>query len=162
VNRDQPAAPGSQRPAQGSAAPLEKTYWQAIEIAGKPVAGDSNRDVHLVFEAGERVSGSDGCNRVTGTYQLTGTGIKFGPLLGTQLACRQGAEVERAFRTALVNATQWRIVGNRLELSDAANMLLVRFESRADRTSTLPPQPTARTGDTSWQLVNARSAAVER
>jgi len=38
-------------------------------VAGKPTpTQDPKREAHLQFQAGGRVSGSDGCNRMTGTY----------------------------------------------------------------------------------------------
>jgi heat shock protein HslJ len=44
---------------------LEATYWKAIELAGTPTPPqDAKREAHLVFQTG-RVSGSNGCNRVT-------------------------------------------------------------------------------------------------
>ena len=51
------------------------------------------------------------------------------------MACSNSGEAERAFRDALGNTTLWRIIGNRLDLVDAAGTLLARFEaSGSDRT----------------------------
>ena len=125
--------PGSQGGNAKSAVPLEKTYWKATELGGKPVAaGDLSREAHLVFGTESRVAGSDGCNRVSGSYQLTGDAIKFGQMVGTQMACPGSGETERAFRAALGDATRYRIVGNRLELYGAAGARLARFEARAE------------------------------
>ena len=58
----------------GGTRPLEGTYWRATELAGKPTSKqDPKSEAHLEFKAG-RVSGSDGCNRLTGSYQLKGNG----------------------------------------------------------------------------------------
>lgn len=125
--------PGSQGSTAKAAVPLEKTYWKATELESKPVAtADLSREAHLVFDTEGRVAGSDGCNRVSGSYQLTGDGIKFGQMMGTQMACPGSGETERAFRAALGNATRYRIVGNRLELYGAAGARLARFEARAE------------------------------
>jgi putative lipoprotein len=60
-------------PGAASSRPLEGTYWRAIELAGKSTpTQDSAREAHLQFQAQGRVSGSDGCNRMTGTYQPNG------------------------------------------------------------------------------------------
>src|SRR5512139_3738326 len=80
--------------------PLETTYWRATELAGKaPASQNQSREPHLVFQSGGRVTGSDGCNRITGSYELKGEGILFGPQAGTQMACPDTAETERRFHS---------------------------------------------------------------
>ena len=89
-------------PKPAGARPLEGTYWRAIELAGKPTpTQDPQREAHLLFQSGGRVSGSDGCNRVTGSYQLKGDAVKFGQLAGTQMACINIGEIDRTFREAV-------------------------------------------------------------
>ena len=45
---------------------FETTRWRVIALAGKATpAQNPDREAHLIFQAG-RVSGSDGCNRITG------------------------------------------------------------------------------------------------
>jgi heat shock protein HslJ len=120
---------GGGQAAPGAAAkrPLEGTYWKAIELAGKPTpAQDPKREAHLQFQRG-RVSGSDGCNRITGTYQLNGDRVTFGQLAGTQMACVNPGGTEGAFRGALESATRLTVAGDRLELSDAAGTRLAVF-----------------------------------
>jgi heat shock protein HslJ len=64
------ATGGGHPPApQGAPDGLEGTSWNAIELEGTAVAVDAaDRRPHLVFGAGGRLSGADGCNRLTGTY----------------------------------------------------------------------------------------------
>lgn len=110
--------------------PLTGTYWSAIELAGKPMpAQDSNRDAHLVFEKG-RVSGSDGCNRVTASYDLKGEVVKFGQIAGTLMACMDTGGTEGAFRDALKAAAKLTIVEDRLELFDQAGRKVAVFAAR--------------------------------
>jgi heat shock protein HslJ len=118
------------------ATPLEKTYWKATQIGGKPVVeANPARAPHLVFEQGNRVQGSDGCNRVAGRYELTGDAMSFKEVAGTQMACLGTGESERAFRDALGKASRWRIAGDGLELFDSAGSRLVLFQAIAP-----PPQ----------------------
>jgi putative lipoprotein len=64
----------------GGGGVLEGTYWRATEVAGKPTpAQDANREAHLLFETGGRLSGSDGCNRIAGSYELKGDVVRFSP-----------------------------------------------------------------------------------
>jgi heat shock protein HslJ len=82
-------------------------YWRAIELAGKPVSTqDAKREAHLVFQAGGRLSGSDGCNQFTGSYELKGDAFAFGQLAGTQMACINIGNTDQAFRDALKRATR--------------------------------------------------------
>ena len=131
--------------------PLETTYWRVIELAGKPPASQNpSREPHLVFQSGGRVTGSDGCNRITGSYELKGEGILFGPLAGTQMACPDTAETERRFHSALKGTGHWRIAGNRLEFMGATGKPLAVFEGRAQ---TSPPSTPPTLAGTAWQLV---------
>ena len=119
----------TQPPAAGGTRPLEGTYWKAIELAGKPTpAQDPIREAHLQFQTG-RVSGSDGCNRLTGSYQLDGDRVTFGQMAGTQMACLNPNGTEAPFRDALKNASRLTVVGDRLELFDAAGTRLAAFQA---------------------------------
>ncbi len=142
-------AAASQNVPKPVARPLEGTYWKAIELAGKPTpAQDANREAHVILEGG-RLAGSDGCNRILGSYELKGDGIKFGQGASTQMACLNAVRTERAFRDALTSAARFTIVGDRLELLDASGRRVAAFAGRA---AALPPASTALEG-TSWQLV---------
>jgi heat shock protein HslJ len=120
--------------------PLEGTYWRAVELAGKPApAQDPKREAHLLFQADGRVSGSDGCNRVSGTYKREGDAVTFGPMAGTRMACPDTGDIERAFGDALQRAARLTVSGDRLELLDAAGLRLAAFAAGLEGTS--------------WQLV---------
>ena len=73
--------------------------WRVVEIGGCPVAaGEPNREPHLVFSDADRVSGSTGCNRFTGTYKQDGNNLQFTPLAVTKMACPPPlAALERSF-----------------------------------------------------------------
>jgi copper homeostasis protein (lipoprotein) len=120
--------PGDACGAPFEAAPLAMTGWRAVELGGRPVpAVDPGRAPHLVFEARGRLAGSDGCNRVAGTYQLDRDTVTFGPLAATRMACPDTADVERAFAEAVNGTRRWRILGDRLDLFDATGARVARF-----------------------------------
>lgn len=111
----------------GSPVALEGTYWRAVEVAGKPLAvARSAREPHLQLQ-NDRVSGSDGCNRLTGGFERRGEALTFAQVAGTRMACSDTAEVERAFNDALARASRFAIVGDRLTLFDAAGVPLAVF-----------------------------------
>ena len=128
--------------------PLEGVRWRAIELGGKPLPSQNpNRDAHLLFEAGGRMSGSDGCNRMTGNYKRDGEALTFGQMAMTQMACADAEDIQRSFREAMKAATRFTVAGDRLELFDAAGTRVAAFSAQP------PPSASAGLADTSWQLV---------
>jgi len=130
------------------APPLEGTYWRATELAGKPIpTQEVEREPHLVFQPLGRISGADGCNTVTGSYQLKADTISFTQLAGgTQTACLNRRELERTFRDALRAAARLVVTGNRLELFNASGRRTAAFVGGEQAGS----GPLA---GTSWRLV---------
>ena len=118
-------------PVQPTTSPsLEQTYWRATELAGKPTPPQvSKQEAHLQFQQGGRVTGSDGCNRINGTYQLKGSALTFGAFAATQMACPTTG-IEQAFREALKGTARYAITGNQLELFDASGSRVAAFEGR--------------------------------
>lgn len=143
---------GSGQTSPANAKPLQGTYWKAIEFAGKPTPSqDATREAHLLFQPAGRLSGSDGCNRFTGTYELKDGAVTFGQMAGTQMACIDApAEVERALRDSLKRAMRLTIAGDRLELFDAAGNRVATFTARVQASAPASAAPLA---GTSWQLV---------
>jgi heat shock protein HslJ len=143
------AAPGSPQERDAASGPLEGRYWRATELAGKPTPTHSNGEAHLQFE-GNRVSGSDGCNRLTGSFQLNGDRVRFGQMAGTLMACVNPGGTEGPFRNALMNASRLTIAGDRLELFDDAGTRLAAFVAGSQSSASTPSPGLA---GTSWQLV---------
>jgi putative lipoprotein len=143
-------AAGQTPPTSGGTGPLEGTYWKAIELAGKSTPKqDSSHEAHLQFQAG-RVSGSDGCNRLTGAYQLNGDRVTFTEMAGTQMACLNPGGTEGPFRDALKNASRLTVAGDRLELLDATGTRLAVFTAGGQASGSTPSSGLA---GTLWQLV---------
>jgi putative lipoprotein len=132
------AATTTSPPAAAGGRGLEGTYWRAIELAGKPTpAQDPKREAHLVFQPGGRVTGSDGCNRLTGGYQRQDDALTFGQIAGTRMACSDSAEIEGAFQAALKGTARFRVASDRLELLDASGTRVAAFVPGAQVS---PPQ----------------------
>ena len=96
-------------PVTAPATPLDGTRWVLAELDGETVPpAEDERAPHLVFDAAEsRVSGSGGCNLVTGSFELTGDGLWFGPLVSTRMACPEALmRREAAFLRALAAVTR--------------------------------------------------------
>jgi heat shock protein HslJ len=112
---------------------IQGTAWNVVELYSTAVPGlssVSDRQPYLLFGPDGRMSGADGCNRLTGPYTVTVSEITFGQIAETQTACPQMEEVARQFREALVDTSHWRIVMGRLEFYSATGKPLAVFEQR--------------------------------
>jgi heat shock protein HslJ len=99
---------------------LDDTQWQLsgwADANGKtrPVPGSSEgttgragEPITLIFstQSGQRrTNGFSGCNRFTGTYDLTDGKLTFGPLASTRMACAPGpgSSLEQPFLSGLAS-----------------------------------------------------------
>jgi heat shock protein HslJ len=90
-----------------------------------------NREPHMVFTAEDRISGSTGCNRFTGTYQQDGTALKFSPLAVTKMACPPPLDaLERSFLQAMAATAKVRESGKTIELLDAGGNVKLRLQGQ--------------------------------
>lgn len=114
-------------------APLRGTYWKLVRLDDAPVTvAAQQREAHLVFSAdAQRVAGSDGCNRVMGSFELEGDRLRFGPMAATRMACQDNAEQQQRFHEAMQRVERYRIQGSHLELLDGTGVVRARFEAVA-------------------------------
>jgi heat shock protein HslJ len=153
------APDAAQTPTTGRNEPLERTYWRATELVGKPAPPpppEPTRETHLQFDAG-RVSGSDGCNLLTGSYHLNGDRITFSQMAGTQMACINTGGTEDLFRDVLKRASRLTVTGDRLELFDAAGTRLAAFSAASPPSDSGSATGLTGFAGTSWQLVKFQS-----
>ena len=105
---------------------LEGPTWRAEQINGSAAAGAATT---ISIAPGGKVSGSGGCNRLTGSATIAGPSITFGPIASTRMACAPAVMTqERNFLDALATARAFHIEGGRLTLLDAAGTEAVRFQ----------------------------------
>ncbi len=64
---------------------LQDHEWLVEDINHKGIIDRSH--VSVVFDAEGRVAGSSGCNRYSGSYELTGEGLRFDGFASTRMAC---------------------------------------------------------------------------
>ncbi len=116
-------------------AELEDTSWKLTHLGDVPVLmSDQQREPHVILHSEDgRVAGFTGCNRVTGSYQVTGRSIAFSEMAMTMMACIEGMEYERALSEALDRARSWEIIDQHLELYDENGVAVARFEARTPR-----------------------------
>ena len=101
---------------------LAGARWRLREIFGQPARAYNNQEEpHLVFMPEDankgRIGGSDGCNRILGSYERKGDSVRFLGLGATMMLCPEGMEQASACARALPE--------NRLELYDGDKLLAV-------------------------------------
>ena len=98
---------------------LAYTEWTLGELRGARVeVGPDERPPHVVLDLEEaRVSGSGGVNRITATFALSESELRFGPLATTMMAGPEPAMWrERTFLDALGRVTSYSLDGRTLTL----------------------------------------------
>lgn len=109
---------------------VTERYWKLVELRGHPVAPTTN-EAHIILKTGDhRVTGSGGCNRIMGHYELNDPErIRFSQMAATRMACLDGMELEQDFLRVLESADSYHLDGDRLVLIRARMAPLARFEA---------------------------------
>jgi copper homeostasis protein (lipoprotein) len=125
------AMPGRKCEERAQPSGLENSRWRPVRIGDRTVTVPAQqREPWIVLEPGtRRVTGSGGCNRISGSYETGAGTLRFSPMIATQMAC-PAMETETAFLRALNGTRRFRIQGRILELMDAGGKTLVRLEER--------------------------------
>lgn len=95
--------------------------WLVEDIQGGGVIDDLQSVLELTADG--QVSGTGGCNRMSGRATIDGSAIAFGPLAATKMACAEAVmDQEAKFFAALDEARSWRVdeAQDKLILLDAS------------------------------------------
>lgn len=135
VERFIEAKPNQACPQPTSSTALRDTYWKLVQLGETPIrTAEKQREPHLVFASAQpRVSGSGGCNRITGGYETDGDQLRLRQMAGTMMACLEGMEHEQRFLKTLEQVRRYRITGQRLDVLDENGQVLAQFEAVALR-----------------------------
>lgn len=110
---------------------LANKTWSLTHLDGVAIAQtDTQKVPNLQFDsATQRVSGSDGCNRVMGGYTATGFQLKFGALASTMMACigDDNANISSQYGPALAKVASYQITDQILVLKDTNGKVVLQF-----------------------------------
>ena len=123
---DAPTSPSS------PGASLLGTTWTAFEIEGQPVdAGEPQHRPSIRLSADDdRVSGSTGCNRISGAFTHQASTLRFGLLATTRMACvPDRSAAENAFVTAIAATRSHTIQNQTLALRDESGAVRMRLRA---------------------------------
>jgi putative lipoprotein len=122
-------------PGAKSGVSLENIFWKLVALGDKPAfAVPAAREAGFtLYSEGQRMSGSGGCNRLLGRYELGAGTLKLIPSGTTMMACADDSTLQEAdFLSALKMTTGYRISGDTLELRNG-DRVLARFMAQKNR-----------------------------
>jgi putative lipoprotein len=127
--------PDRSKPAAGTGgAGLAGVEWRLVRLGDAPaVEQPDGKQAHFALDAEKKsLSGSTGCNRFFGGFELADGRLHLTPGGMTMMACPDELmRQEQAFLEALKAATGYRITGQTLELLEGDGRVLARFVSNA-------------------------------
>lgn len=87
----------------------------------------------MLESATQRFSGTDGCNRIMGSYQLTNKGLVFGQMASTRMACLNPSnqQVAAAYNEALAKVSAYQVYHKTLKLLDRHGNVVMQLSSPA-------------------------------
>ncbi|MDD2637107.1 MAG: META domain-containing protein [Bacteroidales bacterium] len=98
---------------------IENVYWVLIEIDGEqPPTSVENQIYIFLSQEDNKLSGSNGCNRILGSYDTSnGLEIKFDNVATTLMACNNEDWDEIKFNNMLEKVNNFTISGDKLMLN---------------------------------------------
>jgi hypothetical protein len=92
-------------------------------LADKPVIANSRAT--LTFTEAGKVAGNGSCNRFTGSAEINGSAIKFGPLAATRMMCEPDASKQETEYLKLLEGVQ------RFEMKNGKLYLYCKWDRKA-------------------------------
>jgi putative lipoprotein len=132
--------PGGTSDSAGAEPALENTYWKLASLGALPalVFPDHQGASLRLHPEDHRISGSGGCNRLLGSYDVAAGKLKLTPGGSTMMMCPEELmRQESDFIAALEMTTNYRLDGDTLELRNGERVL-ARFMTRK------PDKPTGK------------------
>jgi heat shock protein HslJ len=113
--------------------PLEGTPWRLVQLGGQQVlaGADPAIEPRILFDgSARRISGTGGCNNISGAYRMSGSSLRIGPVASTRKACIDASRnaLETRFLSVLEGTTGYNVKGGQLTLLDGRSMPLAVLE----------------------------------
>ena len=115
----------------GGGASLTGVHWRLVSIGGNDIAAESGMFVSIDVDGS--VKGHGGCNGFFGSLEKTESGLQFGPLGATRMACPEPImSREMEFLEALQDTRQFLSASDGMRLLDAQEEVLAKFVNDAE------------------------------
>ena len=124
--------PGERCAPNAKSVTVERTYWRLTRLGDTAVRpGSLQWEPHLILHPdSRRMSGSDGCSRLRGRYELDESSLVFTELATTSMSCPEEADPQRELPNVLKRVSTVRLIRQQIEMFDANGKFLARFEAR--------------------------------
>ena len=115
----------------GGGASLTGVHWRLVSMAGDSIAEESG--IFVSIDVDGSVKGHGGCNGFFGSLEKTQTGLEFGPLGATRMACPEPImSREMDFLEALQETRQFLSDSDGMRLLDAQGKVVAKFVNDAE------------------------------
>lgn len=109
--------------------PLNDTNWTLSNLNGISALAGTPVTLHL---AGDKIDGTDGCNRYSSTYTVNGAKFTVNKnVISTMMACSEAImQQAAAYTLALTQAANYKVENQQLLLLDANGKTLATFKTQ--------------------------------
>lgn len=126
---------------QSSAVDLAMGQWRFVTIGETPIMPTRRQPPYLKFEArSNTVTGSTGCNRLSGTYRADEGALIFEHITHTMMACADQSYEQQVLKV-LASTTKYKITGHELHLLGPKGTLAVLVRPHEEQTSIRDDSP---------------------
>ncbi|AXH16073.1 hypothetical protein CP985_11330 [Malaciobacter mytili LMG 24559] len=106
---------------------ITNKYWKLTQIENSAsMVYPKQREAHILLKE-QKVAGSDGCNRIMGSYTLNENKITFSRVASTMMACLQGMQQAYKFKINLEKAQNFKIENDKLLIFDKDSNKILEF-----------------------------------
>lgn len=108
---------------------LQNHTWVATHIGNTEIKTSENtRMPSLQFNADtQRITGTDGCNRLMGSYEAGRDTLVLSPLASTKMACVNNSHTAQQFNEAMAKVANYQVFSQTLKLLDRHGNVLIQF-----------------------------------
>ena len=110
---------------------LQSKTWYLTQIGHTEIktTADRNTPTLQFDQSTQRLSGSDGCNRIMGSYTAGRDTLTLGPVASTRMACLNNGNIDQQFNEALAKTANYQAYGKTLKLTDRHGNVVLQFTS---------------------------------
>lgn len=115
--------------------PLTNTHWRLVRLDGEQIEIKSKKASapYILLNADkQRVTGTDGCNRLMGNYTLDDDNLRLSNLAGTLMACPKPImQTAQNFKQVLGSIRSYRVLANYLAVYNDQHERIAAFRATA-------------------------------
>jgi heat shock protein HslJ len=110
---------------------LSDTSWKLVSFgqANNPTAAGTEPNPMITFDKDSKVSGSVGCNSLSGSFKVSGDKLVFGPIATTMMACDEKLMLQESTVLQVLGETaKFKLEDNKLTITSNTGDMVAIFE----------------------------------